>query len=102
MAEVHGSTRATETAGTTATPSQESRNVEQRREPARDVGKEIRQKTEELTAEGKAIATEYYEQGRERVLAWQQQLESQVREKPLQTLLMAAGIGLLFGLLKRR
>jgi ElaB/YqjD/DUF883 family membrane-anchored ribosome-binding protein len=36
------------------------------------------------------------------MLAWQQQLESQVREKPLQSLLMAAGIGLLFGLLKRR
>jgi ElaB/YqjD/DUF883 family membrane-anchored ribosome-binding protein len=82
---------------------QESRNAEQRREPGRDVGgNEVRQKAQELTAEGKAVATEYYEQGRERMLAWQQQLESQVREKPLQSLLMAAGIGLLFGLLKRR
>ena len=34
--------------------------------------------------------------------AWQQQLETQVREKPLQSLLMAAGVGLLLGLLRRR
>ena len=102
MAEMHGSTQATETPRAQATPSQESRNAEQWRDQARDLGNEMRQKTQELTAEGKAVATEYYEQGRERVLAWQQQLENQVREKPLQTLLMAAGIGLLVGLLKRR
>jgi ElaB/YqjD/DUF883 family membrane-anchored ribosome-binding protein len=91
-----------ENTGTNVPSSPEARNAEQRREPAREPGKDMRQKTQELTAEGKAVATEYYEQGRERVLAWQQQLETQVREKPLQTLLMAAGIGLLFGLLKRR
>ena len=41
-------------------------------------------------------------EGRNQVLAWQQQLEYQVREKPLQSLLVAAGVGLLFGLLRRR
>lgn len=102
MADVHGSTRTPEAAGTTATIPQEARNTESRRAPGQDVGSEVRQKAKELTAEGKAVATEYYEQGRERVLAWQEQLESQVREKPLQSLLMAAGIGLLFGLFKRR
>lgn len=102
MADVHTSTRTPQAGGATATTPQESRNVEQRREPGREAGSEVLQKAQDLTAEGKAVATEYYEQGRERLLAWQQQLESQVREKPLQSLLMAAGIGLLFGLLKRR
>jgi ElaB/YqjD/DUF883 family membrane-anchored ribosome-binding protein len=67
-----------------------------------ETGKEIGQKAQELTAQGKEVAAEYYQQGRERVLAWQQQLEQQAREKPLQSLAIAAGIGLLLGLLRRR
>ena len=62
----------------------------------------ISENVQELTTQGQEVAAEYYQQGRERVLAWQQQLQTQVHEKPLQTLLMAAGIGLLFGLLRRR
>jgi len=60
------------------------------------------QTVQKLTAQGQEVAAEYYQQGRERVLAWQQQLEHQVQEKPLQSLLVAAGLGLLFGLLRRR
>jgi ElaB/YqjD/DUF883 family membrane-anchored ribosome-binding protein len=52
--------------------------------------------------QGKEVVAEYYEEGRNQVLAWQQQLEHQVREKPLQALLVAAGVGLLCGLLRRR
>jgi ElaB/YqjD/DUF883 family membrane-anchored ribosome-binding protein len=69
---------------------------------AEETGKETRNQAQELIAQGKELATEYYEGGRNQVLAWQQQLEYQVREKPLQALLMAAGVGLLLGLLRRR
>ena len=69
---------------------------------AEETGKEMRDQAQELIAQGKEVAAEYYEEGRNQVLAWQQQLEYQVREKPLQSLLMAAGVGLLFGLLRRR
>jgi ElaB/YqjD/DUF883 family membrane-anchored ribosome-binding protein len=69
---------------------------------AAETGKEMRDQAQELIAQGKEVATEYYEEGRNQVLAWQQQLEHQVREKPLQSLLIAAGVGLLFGLLRRR
>src|SRR2546427_11664715 len=69
---------------------------------AEATGKEMRDQAQELMAQGKEVATEYYEEGRNQVLAWQQQLENQVREKPLQSLLMAAGVGLLLGLLRRR
>ena len=65
-------------------------------------GMEKRDQAQELIAQGKEVAAEYYEEGRNQVLAWQQQLENQVREKPLQSLLVAAGVGLLFGLLRRR
>jgi ElaB/YqjD/DUF883 family membrane-anchored ribosome-binding protein len=41
-------------------------------------------------------------QGREYIRTWPAQLEQQVQEKPLQSLLMATGIGLLLGLLWRR
>jgi ElaB/YqjD/DUF883 family membrane-anchored ribosome-binding protein len=63
---------------------------------------EMRDQAQQLIAQGKEVATEYYEESRNQVLAWQQQLEDQVREKPLQSLLVAAGVGLLFGLLRRR
>ena len=69
---------------------------------AEERGVEMRDQAQELIAQGKEVAAEYYEEGRNQVLAWQQQLENQVREKPLQSLLVAAGVGLLFGLLRRR
>ena len=69
---------------------------------AAETGKEMHDQAQELIAQGKEVAAEYYEEGRNQVLAWQQQLETQVREKPLQSLLMAAGVGLLLGLLRRR
>jgi ElaB/YqjD/DUF883 family membrane-anchored ribosome-binding protein len=69
---------------------------------AEETGKEMRDQAQELIAQGKEVAAEYYEEGRNHVLAWQRQLEYQVREKPLQSLLMAAGVGLLLGLLRRR
>ena len=69
---------------------------------AEATGKEMRDQAQELMAQGKEVAAEYYEEGRNQVLAWQRQVENQVREKPLQSLLIAAGVGLLFGLLRRR
>ena len=69
---------------------------------AAEPGKEMRDQAQELMTQGKEVAAEYYEEGRNQVIAWQQQLEDQVREKPLQSLLMAAGVGLLLGLLRRR
>ena len=69
---------------------------------AEETGKERGDQAQELMTQGKEVVAEYYEEGRNQVLAWQQQLEYQVREKPLQSLLVAAGVGLLFGLLRRR
>jgi len=49
---------------------------------AAEPGKEMRDQAQELMTQGKEVAAEYYEEGRNQVIAWQQQLEDQVREKP--------------------
>ena len=69
---------------------------------AEETGKERGDQAQALMTQGKEVVAEYYEEGRNQVLAWQQQLEHQVREKPLQALLVAVGVGLLCGLLRRR
>jgi ElaB/YqjD/DUF883 family membrane-anchored ribosome-binding protein len=109
MTNTYDSRRTTDALVAHASAQQEPSSTEEWRERMQEAGKEVGQKAQEmgqkvqeLTTQGQEVAAEYYQQGRERVLAWQQQLQTQVREKPLQTLLMAAGIGLLFGLLRRR
>jgi len=81
---------------------QEADSSDETLDQIRETGKEIVQKAQDLTTQGKEVATEYYQQSRQQVLAWQQQLENHVREKPIQSLLIAAGVGLLCGLLRRR
>jgi ElaB/YqjD/DUF883 family membrane-anchored ribosome-binding protein len=48
------------------------------------------------------VASDYYQQGREQAIVWQEQLEQQIREKPIQSLLIAGGVGVLLGILLRR
>jgi ElaB/YqjD/DUF883 family membrane-anchored ribosome-binding protein len=43
-----------------------------------------------------------YQRGRAQALAWEQTLTTQVREKPLQSLLIVGGIGVLLGFLWQR
>ena len=47
-------------------------------------------------------ATDYYEQGRQRATEMEQSLEQYVHEKPIQSLLIAAGVGMLLGVLWKR
>ena len=109
MANTYDAMRTTDALSAQASAQQEPSSAEEWRERMQAAGKEVGQtaqemgqKVQELTTQGQEVAAEYYQQGREHILVWQQQLQTQVREKPLQTLLIAAGIGLLFGLLRRR
>jgi ElaB/YqjD/DUF883 family membrane-anchored ribosome-binding protein len=102
MTEMQSSTRTPGTQGAQASTRQDSHDTAERHDQLQETGKEMREQAQELMAQGKEVAAEYYEEGRNQVLALQQQLENQVREKPLQSLLIAAGVGLLFGLLRRR
>ena len=47
-------------------------------------------------------AAGYVNHGKETVQEWEQSLEGYVQEKPLQAVLIAAGVGLLLGLLWKR
>ena len=47
-------------------------------------------------------ASQYYEQGRQHLEGLEQSLEENIRAKPLQSVLLATGIGLLLGLLWRK
>jgi ElaB/YqjD/DUF883 family membrane-anchored ribosome-binding protein len=77
---------------------QVSETRDQVREHAREVGGQAK----ELGNEAMEVASAYYEQGREKMRKWEETLETQLREKPIQSLLIAGGVGLLLGLLWRR
>lgn len=68
----------------------------------RDMGGQIRDAASEKYTELRDQAQQYYEQGRERAMEWEQGLEQYVREKPLQSLLIAAGVGVLLGMIWKR
>jgi ElaB/YqjD/DUF883 family membrane-anchored ribosome-binding protein len=102
MADVHGSTSTTDAPGTRTPVQHTPSSAAEQREWMQAAAQEVSHKVQEMAQQGQEAAAEYYQQGRERVLAWQQQLEHQVREKPIQSLMVAAGLGLLFGLLRRR
>jgi len=66
------------------------------------MGAQVKETLQDMGTQVKETMTEYYEQGRESLQDLNQTLEAQIRERPLQTLLVAGGIGLLLGLLWRR
>jgi len=95
-------------ATTGSSPSAESLR-RQTQEAGRDVahkvqqvGEDIAERAQQLGEQGRELASEYYRQGRQQAAVWERELEQQIREKPMQSLLIAGGVGLLLGLLFRR
>ena len=68
----------------------------------RNLGENVRDAASEKFEQLRQQANDYYEQGRERAREWEQGLEQYVQEKPIQSLLIAAGVGMFLGLLWRR
>jgi ElaB/YqjD/DUF883 family membrane-anchored ribosome-binding protein len=79
----------------------------------REMGSQVRDMAGEKYTAARDAATEkynqlrdqastYYEQGRERATEWEQSLEQYVHEKPIQAVMIAAGVGVLLGLLWKR
>jgi ElaB/YqjD/DUF883 family membrane-anchored ribosome-binding protein len=65
------------------------------KETMQDVGIQVKETMQ-------AAGTQVYEQGRESLQDLNRTIEAQIRERPLQALLVAGGIGVLLGLLWRR
>src|SRR5579863_1579159 len=76
--------------------------VQQVGQNLRDLGGQVREQAREKYQHLSDQAQEYYEQGREKAREWEQGLESYIQEKPLQSVLIAAGVGVLLGLLWKR
>jgi ElaB/YqjD/DUF883 family membrane-anchored ribosome-binding protein len=68
----------------------------------RDLGGQVRDQAQQKYSELSDQARDYYDQGRQKAQEWEEGLESYVQEKPLQAVLIAAGVGVLLGLLWKR
>jgi ElaB/YqjD/DUF883 family membrane-anchored ribosome-binding protein len=63
---------------------------------------QIKDQANEYYQQGREKAQEYYEQGRQKAVELEQNLEEYVRDQPLKSVMIAAGVGLLLGILWRR
>ncbi|HEV8604173.1 MAG TPA: hypothetical protein VGQ99_02330 [Tepidisphaeraceae bacterium] len=63
---------------------------------------QLKESANEYYQQGREKAQEYYEQGRQKAMEMEQNLEAYVREQPLKAVMIAAGVGLLLGILWRR
>ncbi len=61
-----------------------------------------RERAQELYDQGLRQAHDLYDQSKERLHGFEEQVEQYVREKPVQSVLIAAGVGLALGLLLRK
>ncbi len=68
----------------------------------RNLGSQVRDTATDQYGQMRDQATQYYEQGRQRATEMEQSLEQYVHEKPIQSLLIAAGVGLVLGVLWKR
>ena len=59
-------------------------------------------KAQEYLEAGKDKAQEYYDMSKAKAQEWENTVEQFIREKPLQSVLMAAGVGALIGFFLRR
>jgi len=68
----------------------------------RDLGGQVREAAREKYSQLSDQAHEYYDQGRQKAHEWEEGIESYIKEKPLQSVLIAAGVGVVLGLLWKR
>jgi ElaB/YqjD/DUF883 family membrane-anchored ribosome-binding protein len=68
----------------------------------RSIGSTARDAATEKFTDLKQQASDYYDQGRASAQEWEQGIEQYVQEKPIQSLLIAAGVGLVLGMLWKR
>jgi ElaB/YqjD/DUF883 family membrane-anchored ribosome-binding protein len=71
-------------------------------EDLRELGGQVREAAREKYEQLSDQARSCYDEGRQAAQKWEKGIESFVQEKPLQAILIAAGVGLLVGLLWKR
>lgn len=68
----------------------------------RDLGGQVKEAATQKYQELRDQANQYYTEGRDRAVEWERTLEDYVKEQPLKAVLMAAGAGLLLGMIWKR
>lgn len=76
--------------------------AEQVTQNLRDLGGQVRDAAREKYSQLSDQAQDYYDQGKHKAQEWEQGIESYITEKPLQSVLIAAGVGVVLGLLWKR
>jgi ElaB/YqjD/DUF883 family membrane-anchored ribosome-binding protein len=76
--------------------------AEQVTQNLRDLGGQVREAAREKYSQLSDQAQDYYDQGKHKAQEWEQGIESYIQEKPLQAVLIAAGVGVVLGLLWKR
>jgi ElaB/YqjD/DUF883 family membrane-anchored ribosome-binding protein len=71
-------------------------------ENLRDLGGQVRDAARDKYEQVSGDARAFYDQGRDMAHEWEEGIESFVRDKPLQAVLIAAGVGLLLGTFWKR
>ena len=72
------------------------------REVAQQAAGQVRDVAQERLGQLRNTAEEYYQMGRDRASDLERTLEERIREKPLNSVLMAAGLGVLLGIIWTR
>ena len=68
----------------------------------RDKAQEVSAQVSDTARQVSDTVSEYYEQGREQIEHVGQYLEDHIRDKPVQSVLMAAGLGMIIAFLWRK
>lgn len=83
--------------------------VEETKHEAQDMGQQLKDKAQQVRdAAGEKLqdlrdhASEYYQQGRDKAEQWEQSLEDYIQEAPMKSILIAAGVGFLVGMIWKR
>jgi ElaB/YqjD/DUF883 family membrane-anchored ribosome-binding protein len=68
----------------------------------REMGQQVKETAHEQFQNLRQTASDYYEHGREKAVELEHGFENYVRERPVKSVLIAAGIGLALGFIWRR
>jgi ElaB/YqjD/DUF883 family membrane-anchored ribosome-binding protein len=71
-------------------------------ESIKELGGDARTLAGEQVSHARDTAADYWEDGRKRVVSWEESLEEMIREQPVKSMLIAAGAGLVLGFMFRR
>ncbi len=68
----------------------------------RELGGQVGQVAREQYEDLRGVASDYIKRGREKAKNWEGGVEKYIQDKPLRAILLAAGAGVILGLLWRR